>query len=113
MSNPTTLGGNSGGLLLGLLAYPLVLSVIQHGAAGPGLWIRAKFLNQGPGDGLPLGKIQGPLIGGPNAGSNPNHLTPDTTPVPPASPRPPFTRIPATPSAPSGARGGPSVPRAV
>jgi hypothetical protein len=122
ISSPATLGGNSGGLLLGLIAYPLVLSVLQHGAAGPGLWLRAKFLNQGPSSGGTLGQLGnlGPQTpsniapGGtltiPPAMRNPGA---DTTPVPPASPRPPFTRYPGTPPAPSGARGGSSVPRAV
>lgn len=41
-----TLGGDGGGLLLALVLYPLVLATIQHGAAGPGLWFRAKWLNQ-------------------------------------------------------------------
>lgn len=38
-------GGDGGGLLLAFWAYPLVLSLIKYGAKGPGMWLRAKFLN--------------------------------------------------------------------
>lgn len=38
-------GGDGGGLILALWAYPLVLSLIKYGAKGPGMWLRAKFLN--------------------------------------------------------------------
>jgi len=38
--------GDGGGLLLALVVYPLVLATIQNGASGPGMWFRAKFLNQ-------------------------------------------------------------------
>lgn len=35
-----------GGLLLGGVAYALVLSVVDYGMAGPRLWFKAKFLNE-------------------------------------------------------------------
>lgn len=38
--------GDGGGLLLALVVYPIVLSVIKYGAAGPGMWFKAKFLNR-------------------------------------------------------------------
>lgn len=39
-------GGDGGGLLLAFWLYPLALAVLQQGAKGPGIWLRAKFLNQ-------------------------------------------------------------------
>lgn len=41
-------GGDGGGLLLALIGYPLVLSVIKYGPAGPKMWFMAKFLNRTP-----------------------------------------------------------------
>lgn len=38
--------GDGGGLLLALVIYPLILATIRYGAAGPGDWFRAKWLNQ-------------------------------------------------------------------
>lgn len=38
--------GDVGGLLLALVLYPIGLSLVRYGAAGPGIWLRAKFLNQ-------------------------------------------------------------------
>jgi len=40
--------GDGGGLLLALVVYPIVLATIEYGASGPGMWFRAKFLNQVP-----------------------------------------------------------------
>jgi hypothetical protein len=34
------------GLFLGAFAYALLLSLINYGTAGPGDWLRAKFLNK-------------------------------------------------------------------
>lgn len=34
------------GVLLGMVAYALVLSVVNYGASGPALWFKAKFLNE-------------------------------------------------------------------
>jgi hypothetical protein len=39
-------GGDAGGLLLAVVLYPVALSVIRYGGKGPGMWFRAKFLNQ-------------------------------------------------------------------
>lgn len=39
-------GGDAGGFTLAIFLYPIVLSMIQYGAAGPGMWMRAKFLNK-------------------------------------------------------------------
>ena len=41
-----TFGGDGGGFMLAIFLYPIVLSVVQHGAKGPGLWLKAKLLNQ-------------------------------------------------------------------
>ena len=43
--NPSGLGGDGGGVILALWLYPLVLAIVQEGTAGPGQWLRAKFLN--------------------------------------------------------------------
>lgn len=34
------------GAFLGMLVYAIVLSVVDYGSAGPGMWFKAKFLNQ-------------------------------------------------------------------
>lgn len=44
-SRPATLGGDGGGLLLAVFAYPIVLAILQHGPAGATDWLKAKFLN--------------------------------------------------------------------
>jgi hypothetical protein len=41
--------GDGGGLLLAFVVYPIVLATIRYGAAGPGVWFRAKWLNQPTG----------------------------------------------------------------
>lgn len=41
--------GDGGGLLLAVVIYPLALATLKYGAKGPGMWFRAKWLNQ-PGD---------------------------------------------------------------
>lgn len=38
--------GDGGGLLLAFVLYPIALSILKYGAAGPGIWFRAKWLNQ-------------------------------------------------------------------
>lgn len=38
-----------GGLFIGAVVYALLLSVVEYGSAGPGLWFKAKFLNQAAG----------------------------------------------------------------
>jgi len=38
--------GDGGGLLLAILLYPLLISTAKYGASGPGMWLKAKFLNQ-------------------------------------------------------------------
>lgn len=73
--HPATLGtGTGGGLLLAIFIYPLAVSVLKYGPTGPGRWLRAKFLNQGPG-GAPIAGA-----GGSGAASNP--LTKPTGPLP-------------------------------
>lgn len=37
---------DASGLLLGAIAYALVLSLITQGAKGPAMWFKAKFLNE-------------------------------------------------------------------
>lgn len=69
-SNPATLGGDGGGLFLALWLYPLVLATLQHGASGPGIWMRAKFLNIGTSDGKPAKpKLPGPTTPGGSGGA--------------------------------------------
>lgn len=38
-----------GGLFIGAIVYALLLSVVEYGSSGPGLWFKAKFLNQAAG----------------------------------------------------------------
>lgn len=38
--------GDSGGLLLALVVYPIVLATVRYGADGPVRWFRAKWLNE-------------------------------------------------------------------
>jgi hypothetical protein len=71
--------GDAGGLLLALVAYPLFLSVIKYGGDGPGLWFRAKWLNQAAGTsgktkpgvtrGGPVGPGSGPIDPGAGGGA--------------------------------------------
>jgi hypothetical protein len=42
-------GEGLGGLFIGAVAYALLLSVVNYGPKGPGLWFKAKFLNQAAG----------------------------------------------------------------
>lgn len=44
-----TRGGDGGGLLLALVVYPVFISTLRYGAAGPGDWFRAKWLNKPTG----------------------------------------------------------------
>lgn len=39
-------GEGLGGLFVGAVAYALLLSIVNYGPKGPGLWFKAKFLNQ-------------------------------------------------------------------
>lgn len=45
--------GDGGGLLLAFVIYPIVLATIRYGPAGPGMWFRAKWLNQTTGTKTP------------------------------------------------------------
>lgn len=59
-------GGTGGGVLLTVVVYPLGLSIIKYGPAGPWMWFRAKWLNQTSdtaAGGTGAGKIQGPIVG--------------------------------------------------
>lgn len=38
--------GDSGGLFLALVLYPLFLATVRYGADGPRVWFRAKWLNK-------------------------------------------------------------------
>ena len=38
--------GDGGGLMLAFVLYPIALATLRNGAAGPGLWFRAKWLNE-------------------------------------------------------------------
>jgi hypothetical protein len=38
-----------GGVFIGAVFYALVLSVIDYGVSGPGLWFKAKFFNEAAG----------------------------------------------------------------
>jgi len=43
--SPVEVAHSASGLLLGAVAYALILSVVNYGPTGPLLWFRAKFLN--------------------------------------------------------------------
>lgn len=47
VTHPASLGGDGGGLMLAVFAYPIVLAILQHGPEGAVIWLKAKFLNQG------------------------------------------------------------------
>lgn len=36
-------------MFLGMVAYALVLSIVEYGWSGPALWFKAKFLNEAAG----------------------------------------------------------------
>jgi hypothetical protein len=59
--------GDGGGLLLAFVLYPLFLATIQHGAKGPGMWFRAKWLNND--NGLP--NTGGPAVHTPGDQNSP------------------------------------------
>lgn len=65
-------GGGFSGLLLGAVAYALVLSVVDYGPSGPGLWFKAKFLNEvagAPAPSAPSSAAKAPPS--PTGGSSP------------------------------------------
>ncbi len=39
-------GEGLAGIMLGAIVYAVLLSVVEYGKAGPGMWFRAKFMNQ-------------------------------------------------------------------
>jgi hypothetical protein len=60
-------GGTTGGLLLAVVLYPIGLSLVRYGTAGPGMWLRAKFLNQASDTAAP--PAAPPRGGGPGGGA--------------------------------------------
>ena len=68
-------GGDAGGLMLALVLYPIALSVIRYGAAGPGMWFKAKFLNKTPAGTTPDVPDTTPP-GTPNSGHAPSYTNP-------------------------------------
>lgn len=73
----TVAAGDSGGLLLALVLYPVVLATVRYGAAGPGDWFRAKWLNQTTGQGSFGPNNPKPMPNPfPNANSQPNRRAP-------------------------------------
>jgi hypothetical protein len=75
-------GSAAGGLFLAVFLYPIALAVFQHGGAGFGMWLKAKFLNQPADqhlgtDGKPLTKRQGPIV--PKTGPGSPGYTPPAT----------------------------------
>jgi len=48
-AGPVPLAHAGAGLILGAIAYALVLSFVDYGPSGPKLWFKAKFLNQTTG----------------------------------------------------------------
>jgi len=72
-------GESAAGFVLGAVIYALALSIVEYGAKGPGLWFKAKFLNNAtsaPGSSSSSSSkpqtsseyVAG-LQGGPNAGN--------------------------------------------
>jgi len=47
--NPSGAGETVAGVFLGMIAYALVLSIVEYGWSGPALWFKAKFLNEPAG----------------------------------------------------------------
>jgi len=47
--NPSGAGETVAGVFLGMVAYALVLSIVEYGWSGPALWFKAKFLNEAAG----------------------------------------------------------------
>lgn len=86
--------GDGGGLLLAFVLYPIALSILKHGAAGPGLWFRAKWLNETTAQPNNLAAVIG-TNGGPQYHSS--KTTPGVTYDPNAKPGTagPGTTIPA------------------
>lgn len=65
--------GDSGGLLLAIVVYPVVLATFKYGASGPGDWFRAKWLNQPTGTPAKgLAKGLGRAIAGAGVGTAPH-----------------------------------------
>jgi hypothetical protein len=85
---PVGAGAGLSGLLLGAIAYALILSVVEFGAKGPGMWFKAKFLNEaGPAAPTGTAGAGGPIVPGP---SNPGGIA-AITPVPAPAGAPPGT----------------------
>lgn len=60
--------GDGGGLMLAFVLYPIALATLRNGAAGPGLWFRAKWLNETVKEPNNLGPV--PLVNATNPGAN-------------------------------------------
>jgi hypothetical protein len=67
-------GTGLAGLFLGGIVYAVLLSVVEYGSAGPGMWFKAKFMNQAPTQSAPSpssGAVSGEGRPVPTGGSNP------------------------------------------
>lgn len=62
-------GTGLAGLFLGAVIYAVLLSVVEYGSAGPGMWFRAKFMDQVGGSSTSGGPPVGP--GGFQGGTGP------------------------------------------
>jgi hypothetical protein len=70
------------GLFLGAVTYAVLLSVVEYGSAGPGMWLKAKFLNQvaAPSTSTPAPTQQPYVPGGPPTTTVPGNPNSGTTP---------------------------------
>lgn len=82
--------GDGSGVLLGVLAYPLLLALAKGGPAEVLAWLKAKFLNRVPAAPGEIGGNAGPLGG--------------------VGPLIPGTQIPVTPTPQPGGKTGPFQP---
>lgn len=85
-----TTGQGIAGVFFGLVVYAVGLSVVEYGVAGPGLWFKAKFLNQAAGSSP--SSTSSPATGvSPSTGSTAPKSTgstlPDGTSVPSGEPQ--------------------------
>lgn len=79
--------GDGSGVLLAVLAYPMLLALAKGGPAEVVVWLKAKFLNRTPSGAEAAGEA--PLNGsGPTTGPGSSSTPKSTNPTPPSSSRP-------------------------
>jgi hypothetical protein len=55
-------GTGLAGLMLGAVVYAVLLSVVEYGSKGPGMWFEAKFLNKAPSSSTSSGAAPNPNL---------------------------------------------------